>query len=299
MKSLRCVASIAVVCLTAACERSKSPSRTDSVPPETPSAPDTTAAAASPRGRWDNAAGPVLLVPAASPATAFVVVPDSATTGTELAAIPHPALVTLLGRGGSIQTAELSNVSDSNVCTPASLSAAPPPRAWNIGFIGGVIAPLPIDSTDAISQADSAALVVTMNRLASALPNDSAGRFAGLPFVVRSLWRFTLPSGPIVAVASISRQINQEATPLEEHTLLVAERAAGDSVFTTGYSERSYGAEETIESREPLAGALIGNARTPALFLVRDFGDATAYGLIERGSDGRWHRRWTSGRRHC
>jgi hypothetical protein len=138
-----------------------------------------------------------------------------------------------------------------------------------------------------------------MNRLASALPNDSAGRFAGLPFVVRSLWRFTIPNGPLVAVASVTRQINQEATPLQEHTLLVAERATGDSSFTTAYSERSYGEEETIESRELLAGALIGVARTPALFLIRDYGDATAYGLIERGTSGRWTRRWTSTRRHC
>jgi hypothetical protein len=135
--------------------------------------------------------------------------------------------------------------------------------------------------------------------LASALPNDSAGRFAGLPFVVKSLWRFTIPHGPLVAVASISRQISQEATPLEEHTLLVAERAAGDTTFTAAYDERSYGAEETIESRELLAGAMIGVAQTPALFLIRDYGETTAYGLIERGADGKWHRRWTSTRRHC
>ena len=138
-----------------------------------------------------------------------------------------------------------------------------------------------------------------MNRLASALPNDSAGRFAGLPFVVRSLWRFTIPSGSLVAVASVTRQINQEATPLQEHTLLVAERAPGDTTFSTAYSERSYGQEETIESREILAGALIGVARLPALFLIRDYGDASAYGLIERGQDSKWRRRWTSSRRHC
>src|SRR5262249_21218730 len=147
--------------------------------------------------------------------------------------------------------------------------------------------------------ADSSSLVVSINRLASALPNDSAGRFAGLPFVVRSLWRFTLSKGPVVAVASVTRQINQEATPLQEHTLLIAERAPTDTTFATAHSERSYGAEETIESRELLAGALIGVERTPALFLIRDYGDATAYGLLERRADGQWRRRWTSARRHC
>jgi hypothetical protein len=299
MKSLRRAGSVLAACFALACERPKTPARADSLPSPRPSTLDTTVSGSSPRGRWDDAIGPVLLVPASSPATAFVVTPDSATAVATLAAIPHPASVTLFGRGGTVQTAELSAVANAGVCATGTLSAAPPPRAWSIGFIGGVSAPLAIDSTEAISRSDSSALVVTMNRLASALPNDSAGRFAGLPFLVRSLWRFTIPSGPFVAVGTVTRQINQEATPLQEHTLLVAERAPHDSTFSTAYSERSYGAEETIESRELLAGALVGGARTPALFLIRDYGEATAYGLIERGADGRWRRRWTSTRRHC
>jgi len=299
MKSLRWAGVVLVACVALACERAKTPARSDSLPSTRANAPDTTVPGSSPRGRWDDAVGPVLLVPATSPASAFVVTPDSATAASELAAIPHPASVTLFGRGGTVQTAELSSVSNPGVCATGTLNAAPPPRAWSIGFIGGVSAPLPIDSAEAFSRTDSSALVVTMNRLASALPNDSAGRFAGLPFVVRSLWRFTIPSGSVVAVGTVTRQINQEATPLQEHTLLVAERAPGDSTFSTAYSERSYGEEETIESREVLAGALVGAARTPALFLVRDYGDATAYGLIERGPDAHWHRRWTSTRRHC
>jgi hypothetical protein len=297
MKLSRCAAAVLVVSVAVACERSKSPPRVDSASPARGGAPDSTAALASPRGKWDEAAGPVLLTPTQSPAQAYVVAPDSATAAAQLAALPHPATVTLFGRGGTVQTADLSAVSDSGVCITGSLSAAPPPRPWSIGFIGGVIAPLPLDST--LSASDSTALVVTMNRLASALPNDSAGRFAGLPFVVHSIWRFAIPNGPLVAVASVTRQINQEATPLQEHTLLVAERGPNDTTFATAYSERSYGAEETIESRELLAGALIGVARIPALFLIRDYGDASAYGLIERGQDGKWRRRWTSSRRHC
>jgi hypothetical protein len=260
---------------------------------------DTAAAATSPRGRWDEAAGPVLLVVGSSPANALVVTPDSATAAARLAAIPRPASVTLFGRGGTVQTAELSSVSDAGACPAGTLNAAPPPRPWSIGFIGGVIAPLALDSTPSISKSDSSALVVTVNRLASALPNDSAGRFAGLPFLVRSLWRFTISNGPVVVIASVTRQINQEATPLQEHTFLIAENPPNDTTFTTRYSERSYGEEETIESRDVLAGAQIGVERTPALFLTRDYGDTTAYGLIERAADGQWHRRWTSTRRKC
>ena len=297
MKFVRCATAALAAILAVACERSKSPPRVDSTIPVRGSTPDSTAALASVRGKWDEAAGPVLLAPTVSPGQAFVVAPDSAMAAAELAAIPHPASVTLFGRGGTVQTADLSAVPDTGVCVTGSLTAAPPPRPWSIGFIGGVIAPIPLDSS--ISASDSTALVVTMNRLASALPNDSAGRFAGLPFVVRSLWRFTIPGGQLVAVASVTRQINQEATPLQEHTLLVAERTPSDTAFTTAYSERSYGEEETIESREVLAGALIGTTRVPALFLIRDYGDASAYGLIERGPNGKWRRRWTSSRRHC
>jgi len=299
MKSFRRHWGLVAALLALACERANTRARSDSATTRPAMPTDSAAAAASPGGKWDAAAGPVLLVASASPAQAFVVAPDSTTAAAELAAIPHPASVTLFGRGGTVQTADLPAVQDTGGCTTGTLSAAPPPRAWSVGFIGGVVAPLPLDSTEAIAPADSAALVIVLNRLASALPNDSAGRFTGLPFVVKSIWRFSLPSGTHVVIGTLTRQINQEATPLQEHTLVVAERPATDTTFAMTYSERSYGEEETIESRDVLAAALIGPGRIPSVFLTRDYGDAVAYGLIERGDDGRWHRRWTSARRHC
>jgi hypothetical protein len=156
-----------------------------------------------------------------------------------------------------------------------------------------------VDSTESIPPADSAALVVWMNRLASALPNDPAGRFSGLPFVVRNLWRFTLPGGAPVVLAGLTRQINQEATPLQENTFLIAEPSPSDSSYSTVYSERSYGAEETIQNIDVLASALLGPARTPTIVVLRDFGDVNSFSLIERTNDGHWRARWTSGRRHC
>jgi hypothetical protein len=242
----------------------------------------------------------LLLVAAESPSRAFVIAPDSATAAAQLAAIPHPASVTLLGRGGTVQTAELPAVSDSGACTVATLRAAPPPRSWSIGFIGGVVAPLPLDSIQSFSAADSTSLSAAVTRIASALPNDSAGRFNGLPFVVRTLWRFNASNDVRAVVATLMRQINQEATPLQEHTLIIAEqRLKGDTTFSKAYSERSYGPEETIESSDILGAALLGVNRNAALILSRDYGDVTAYGLLERGDDGHWRARWTSARRHC
>src|SRR5205823_4134546 len=127
--------------------------------------------------------------------------------------------------------------------------------------------------------------------------NDSAGRFTALPFTVRTMWRFEIPQGPLVLVATLLRQINQEATPLEERTLIVAERAGtADADFAAAYSERSYGNEETIESRDVLGAALFGANRVPTIVLERDYGDAAAFSFVERGARGAWRTRWTSGR---
>ena len=240
----------------------------------------------------------MLLISGDAPTRAFVIVPAES-AGAALAALPRPASATLFSRSGTVQTADLPAIADSGGCAVASLSAAPPPRAWNVGFIGGVVAPLAVDSIGSIANADSARYVTWLNRLASALPNDSSGRFSGLPFVVRSISRFSIPGGPDVIVGTLSRQLNQEATPLQERTFIIAEQAHGDSTIVKAYGERSYGDEETIESSELLAALLIGDARTPAIVVSRDFGSDVAYALFERTSDAKWRIQWSSPRRHC
>lgn len=292
-------AAAAALLVVAACERAKPPARSDSAAIHP--AGTTAVAPHAPPSTWDRGAGRLLLVAADSATHAYLVAPDSATADQTIAGIPHDASVTLFGRGGTVQSAALDGMDTSGACALGSLRAAPPPRAWSVGFFGGVVAPLPVDSAAAFSPTDSAKLVVDMNRLASTLPNDSAGHFAGLPFVVRAMWRFTLPgpNGAQVVVAELERQLNQEATPLAERTLIVTERARNDTSVNAAYSERSYGDEETIESDDVLAAALIGAGKTPAIVLSIDFGDAQAYSLIERGADGRWQRRWTSARRRC
>ncbi len=298
MKPLRSCFPIIVVLVVAACERAKPAVFADSTVTGVAATPDSSVAPLPARD-WDSSAGPVLLVAGESPAVANVVLPEAASAAIELAKIPQPASVTLFGRGGTVQTADLPSVADTGSCIVAPLSAAPPPRAWNIGFIGGVVSPIGMDSTESLSRPDSASLVVDVTRLASAMPNDSAGRFAGLPFVVRALWRFNLLNGPQVVAASLARQINQEATPLQERTLLIAERRLTDSTLVTAYSERSYGTEESVQNQDVLAAALLGASHTPAIVISRDFGDSMAYGLIERGADGRWRARWSSARRYC
>jgi hypothetical protein len=296
MKPFRRSQLLLAILVSIACERAKAPVPADTIAAKVPVPTDSVATR---RQNWNPNAGPVLLIAAETPARAFVLLPDSANASSQLANLPQPASITLFSRSGTVQTGELAAVADTGPCVIGTLSAAPPPRPWIVGFIGGVVSPLAMDSTESISHADSAALVVGATRLASAMPNDSAGRFSGLAFVVKGLWRFTLPGGPQVVIATLVRQINQEATPLQERTFLVAERAASDSALVTAYTERSYGDEETVEAREILAAVLLGSAKSAAIVVSRDYGNSTAYALIERGTDGKWRARWTSARRHC
>jgi hypothetical protein len=298
MKPIRPSALIVLAIFGAACERRNAAPPADTTNRTQTSVSDSAVVATS-APLWDQSAGPVLLVSTETPIRAFVFVPDSTNRAPTLANIPRPAAVTLFGRNGSVQNAELPAINDTTLCATATLSAAPPPHPWSVGFIGGVVSPIAMDSLGAISATDSAAFTVGLNRLASALPNDSAGRFNGLPFIVRSIWRFTVPQGPQFIAGTLARSINQEATPLQERTLVVAERSPSDSSLTTVYSERSYGDEETIETREIIAAVLLGGSRNVAIVLSRDFGETVAYAVVERGDDKKWSVRWTSPRRHC
>jgi hypothetical protein len=281
--------------LAAACRRDRPPARAETTAAPGPVAAESSAAAPE---NWNVGAGPVLLVSGEAPTRALVIVPEGNGRAT-LSALPHPASATLFSRAGVVQTADLPVVADSDGCAVASLSAAPPPRPWSVGFIGGVVAPLPVDTIGSLSSADSSRYAIWLNRLASALPNDSSGRFSGLPFVVRSISRFATPDGPQVIVGTLSRQLNQEATPLQERTFLIAEQARGDSTIASAYGDRSYGEEETIESRELLAALLIGDTRTPAIVISRDFGNEIAYALFERVGPAKWRNQWSSARRRC
>lgn len=283
--------------LAAGCERRTAPPPSESTHATPAGIVNSTTA--RPATLWNAEAGPVLLVATETPGQAVVITPDTAADGAALSRLPQPASVTLLGRDGSVQVARVQPPTSGDPCDPWIVTSVPPPHAWSIGFIGGRVIPLAMDSVESATRADSAALVATVTRLASALPNDSAGRFAALPFDVRTAYRFTLPRGRQVVVATLIRQINQEASPLAERTFLVAERSGSDNVYSTAYHEQSRGREDTVEATDVLAAVLVGAARRPTLVVTRDFGDAAVFGFIERASDGRWVARWSSARRSC
>jgi hypothetical protein len=265
---------------------------------------------------WDSRLGPVLLVSGPSADLATVVVGDSSRVGadtvTEREAIAirsTPAL--LIGRGDSIEIGLLQEVHSSkgdedSECTgwpswkivSAKGGALAP---WSVGFVGATVQPVRMDSIESLSRADSARLAADATRLASTLPGGGGERFTGLPFTVTSLWRFRAGPGVEGLVANLVRHVNQEARPLEERTLVIAERDSSrrDERFNLAYYDRSQGAEETVESRDVLALARATPDAQPMLVVGRDYGDGMAYALILRDPSGRWREKWHSARGHC
>jgi len=121
------------------------------------------------------------------------------------------------------------------------------------------------------------------------------------PRVDAALWRFRAGPGVEGVVANLVRHINQEARPLEERTLLIAERDSSrrDERFNLAYYDRSQGAEETVESRDVLALARQTPDAQPMLVLGRDYGDGMAYAIVQRDPSGRWREKWHSPRGRC
>ena len=213
----------------------------------------------------------------------------------------------LIGRGDSVQVGLLQEVrspkgDDDSECTgwPAwritSAATGGTLAPWSVGFVGATVQPIRMDSIESLSRVDSARLAADVTRLASTLPGGGGERFTGLPFTVTSLWRFRAGPGAEGVVANLVRHVNQEARPLEERTLIIAERDSSrrDERFNLAYFDRSQGAEETVESRDVLALARATADAQPMLVLGRDYGDGMAYALIQRDPSGRWREKWHS-----
>jgi hypothetical protein len=102
----------------------------------------------------------------------------------------------------------------------------------------------------------------------------------------------------VIVIATTKRQINQEDSPLEERTLIIAE-ADSTGAFSLGYSARSTGAEETVEGSELLAVVAFAARSELELVFAHDFGAEGSYSVVERVARGKWKLRWTSGRLSC
>jgi hypothetical protein len=210
----------------------------------------------------------------------------------------------LFGRGGVRLTAQLgpSPQSPDAECRVWPLRAVHGDSAaslWAVGFVGGQVIALPLDSVEVLSSRDSMALAAEASRLASAVTTATPPSFQGLRFTAHDIRRFEASPGVQALVAHVVRKVNQEANPREEQTLLIAER---DSGATSGpyhlvYAERAHGMEEEVATPEVVAGVRI--AGVPTLVVAHDSDAGVAYQLLERSGPRQWRVRWTSGLTRC
>ena len=298
--------------LLVACERKANPPAVDSSI-STPVLSDTTAPAST-RSAWNPALGPVLVISGDGQQNANVIFPtfsDSTLTDTTTfdTSILSGMNVDLFSPAGRIGTGRLQaarpRARDGCVAWPeASLTisnSAARAGAWTVGFAAGRAVPLELDSLENLSGADSARLTAEVARLASLVPADTAASFHGIPFFVRQVRRFRTASGADVLIANVTRRINQEANPREEQLFLLAERdgTRPGSRYAPVYHERVSGQEEAIETTDVLAAVTLGPGGVPAIVLIRDYGDGSAYALLTRAPTGEWRVGWSSAYTGC
>ncbi len=290
---------------TVACrdhERGRSDSAQGSLPPVFPSGPVGNTG-------WNSDAGPVLIIPAGSGGDTVAVVLPEATDSTiaSLQAISPPIsglTFDLFGRGrkvgSSVALTPLAPLEAKLDCFSWPLARLQLAHgSWRVGFASGHIQAIALDSIEAISSADSAALAASLARTAATLPTTSDPTFRGLPFRVRSAYTFRLDSVNVV-IADVIRSVNAEANPRLEHLLIIGERPVGTSgKYNLGYYDRTAGAEESTQATEVLTAVEIGAVKRPAIVVNIEYEDGSKLGLIERTAPGEWRATWTSAFTDC
>ena len=258
---------------------------------------------------WDIDAGPVMLVSlGGSTDSAAVILPevtDSTIASVDGNAAPVTGLVfDLFGRGGKIDgstTVTPIQVPDTRQECDAwpLVRVRAPGSGWRVGFAGAHVQAIKLDSIEAMTSIDSAALAVSLAETAATLVNASDPAFRGLPFRVRSAYTFRLDSIHVV-IADVVRSVNEEANPRIEHLLMIGEKRAGSiGKYTTGYYSRTAGAEETTQATEVLAAVRVGSSRKPAVVVNIEYDDGRVLGLIERVAPGQWRSLWRSAFTDC
>lgn len=249
--------------------------------------------------------GPALFVQGESREEAIVLFPAESSGDEQLMALSDSSAdVALFGRGGTRMAAKLggaaiSTDAECRVWPLRSVHGDGADNTWAVGFMSTQVAPLALDSIEALSSRDSLALAAEASRLASVVTASTSASFQGLRFAAHDVRRFDAAPGIQAMVAHLIRKVNQEANPQEEQTLLIAER---DSGVTTGpyqlvYAERTNGLEETTTTPEVIAGVRIAGRST--LVVARDGEAGVSYVFLERVGARQWRVRWTSALTRC
>jgi len=236
-------------------------------------------------GEWPSELGSALIVPSDTESFALVLYPTTATP------VDAQTRFSLLGPGGETIRARAGVAGpDSSHCGDAPMVhlVQTTPPVWSIGISNAGARAMRADSLDAMPEADSVRYLAAMARLASVVVAPVSSRLTGLSFALAGLRRVQFGDTTVI-VAQLVRRVNQEANPIEERTLIVAEQI-GKAEFVTVHSSRSEGTDETAAHHD-LAGAF---RSTGAIYLLLTT-DSPAGSMIEvlERSGGAWRVRWT------
>ncbi len=307
MTSRRARLVVALFVALVSCKDEK-PARTDSVAIDPPVPPVVPVPAPS-TGWEEGAAGPAMFLSISdNSAAALVVIPSltDSTIGADTFNIDglNDTSVELFSRRGLSGSTVLNVGADSArvegcLSWPRARLAEIPPEPWRIGFVKGLVAPLPLDSIETMRSADSTFVTTELARMSSALAEGDDPAFRGLPFTVREAYRFTVGQVTVLA-GDVVRKINEEANPREEHLLVVAERSSSaGAVYSPVYHSRVAGREDEVRTNEILGAIRFVKNNRPALVIAFDYEDGGRVALLQRTSGGEWRVTWRSAYTGC
>lgn len=299
---------VAGLAWSAGCDKPTPARSKDTTAPTLPPPPPPESTSVVSELPWDTTAGPVMVVVGQNATQGSVIFPgvaaDASLDSVRLDAMPYRgARFDLLGNGRVITSTPIASIASVDV--PEDCSAWPTVqfggaadssgRGWVVGFEAGRVIPLAFDSIAGLASRDSSQLAIQIARVASGVPGDTVPELKGLPYQVRRAYRFAIAPGVEGVLAEVQRTLNQEASPKQEHILLLAERdSASGGRLEAAYVERSSGGEDMLETFELLTIARFASGARTSAVVARYLGDGVIYSLLERTGARRWRLRWTS-----
>jgi hypothetical protein len=287
-----------LICILAivACERAKAPAAGAAASAQGDASSSMPGSAGAPPNAkpWDDELGAMVATPSLDSGTPVSFVRDTANNAglpAELFNHDDHVLKAMLRPGATLKSCAWRRKAS---LTMSDGHAAP--NSWALALSPGIATPLGVDGIEDLLPRDSAVMVTRINRLVSAIPEDSASApYRGLPIVVRDAWQFTLADSTTITVAIAMRSLNVESNPRAQAITLIAEPdpAPPAGQWRTAYWERVAGAEDRVEGMDLLAAFLLHGSK-PAVALVREGDTGLQVEIVERASPGVWTVRWSS-----
>jgi len=313
----RPAAVLAALLLLGSCGKDAPEPKTDSTTPmlDSLARADESPVAAAAVARWNAGDGSAIYLPSEGGGAQVILPPvmDDSVPAPSSAVLPAdaaPASIDLFSPAGLVGTlsigeyasttqAEVSTGCDAWPVVPVRQGPGGSPQPWRIALQHGIGEPIHADSIGGLPRADSALLVVEINKAAALLPLDSSGVMRRVPFGVAMAYRFKLAGEVDVVITVVERRLNVEASPRIERSVLVLERAPGARAFKAAWTETQYATEDDLIAVDLLGVVSMRGTQRPTAFLGQDFGDGSRIQMLQRDAAGKWSVHWSSAYTGC